>query len=71
MVLKMWSDVKTWHEVKKWHLKKKVERTLAALRKNDSNAMYIRTKKEAVAKVLELIPPNALVGVGGSVTVSE
>lgn len=67
----MWSDVKTWHDVKKWHLKKKVERTLAGLRKNDFNAMYIRTKRESVAKVLELIPPNALVGVGGSVTVRE
>lgn len=67
----MWSDVKEWHDVKKWHLEKKVERTLAALRKNDFDAMYIRTGKAAVAKVLELVPPNALVGVGGSVTVRE
>jgi len=67
----MWSDVKEWHDVKKWHLKKKIERTLAALRKNGFDVMYIPNKKEVVAKVLELIPSNALVGVGGSVTVRE
>lgn len=67
----MWSDVKEWHNVKKWHLEKRVERTLAALRKNDFDAMYIPTRKEALAKLLELVPPNALIGVGGSVTVRE
>lgn len=67
----MWSDAKEWHEVKRWHLQKKIQRTLAALRKNDFDAMYVPTRKEAIAKVLELIPPNALVGVGGSVTVRE
>jgi L-lactate utilization protein LutB len=71
MVLEMWSDVKEWHDVKRWHLQKKIERMLAALRKNGFDAIYISTRKEAAAKVLELIPPNALVGVGGSVTVRE
>jgi len=71
MVLEMWSDVKEWHDVKRWHLQKKIERTLAALRKNGFDVIYIPTRKEAVAKVLELIPSNALVGVGGSVTVRE
>ena len=67
----MWSDVRKWHDVKKWYLEKKVERTLAALRRNDFDAMNIHTRKEALAKILELIPPNAFVGVGGSVTVRE
>lgn len=67
----MWSDSKTWHDVKKWHFEKKVERTLAALKKNRFDAIYIPSGKEAVAKVLELVSPNALVGAGGSVTVRE
>jgi len=67
----MWSDVKKLHNVKKWHLEKKVERTLAALRKNGFDAMHIPSRKEAVTRVLELVPPDALVGVGGSVTVRE
>jgi len=67
----MWSDAKEWHVVNRWHLQKKIERTLNALRKNNFDAMYVPNRKEAVAKVLELIPPNALVGVGGSVTVRE
>ena len=71
MVLEMWSDTKEWHAVKRWYLQKKIERTLVALRKNGFDVMYIPTRKEAVAKVLELIPSNTLVGVGGSVTVRE
>lgn len=67
----MLSDVKTWHDVNEWFIEKKVERTLVALKKNDFEAMYFRRRKEVVAKVLELVPPKALVGVGGSVTVRE
>lgn len=67
----MWSDVKEWHNVKKWHLEKQVERTLVALRKNGFDALYIPTRKGVLAKALELIPSDALVGVGGSVTIRE
>ena len=71
VVLEMWSDVKEWHHVKRWHLEKKIERTLAALKKNGFDVMYVPNRKEVAAKILELIPSNALVGVGGSVTVRE
>lgn len=67
----MWSDAKEWLDVKRWHLEKKIERTLAALRTNGFDAMYAPARKEAIAKVLELISPEALVGVGGSVTIRE
>lgn len=67
----MWSDVKEWRGVKRWHLEKRVERTLASLRRNGFDAMYVPTGKEAVAKVLELTPPEAVVGAAGSVTVRE
>jgi hypothetical protein len=33
--------------------------------------MYFPTRTEVMARVLQLIPPNALVGVGGSVTIRE
>ena len=67
----MWSSAEEWQDVKKWHLQKRVERTLAALRKNGFDATYIHARKEAVAKVLDFIPLDALVGVGGSITVRE
>ena len=67
----MWSSAEEWQDVKKWHLQKRVEKTLAALRKNGFDATYIHARKEAVAKVLDFIPLDALVGVGGSITVRE
>lgn len=67
----MWSSAKEWQDVKKWHLEKRVERTLAALKRNGFDATYIHARKEVVAKVLDFIPLDALVGVGGSVTVRE
>lgn len=67
----MWHDVKVWQEVKGWFWKKKVQRTLTALEKNGFDVMYFPTRTEVVAKVLQLIPPTASVGVGGSVTVRE
>ena len=67
----MWSSVKEWHNSREWVLQKRVERTLAALGKNGFDAIYVPTREEAVAEVLDLVPEGALVGVGGSVTVRE
>ncbi len=67
----MWHDVKVWQEVRNWYWKKKVQRTLTALKKNGFDVMYFPTRNEVMARVLQLIPPNALVGVGGSVTIRE
>ncbi len=67
----MWSSTKEWQDVKKWHLEKRVERTLAALKRNGFDATYIHARKEVVARVLDFIPLDALVGVGGSVAVRE
>lgn len=54
-----------------WYMDRKVEKVLSALRKNGFGAFYSPTGKEAVEKVLSLIPSNAKVGVGGSVTIRE
>lgn len=45
-----------------------IETTLAALKKHRFEALYVASAEEAKAKVLELIPPDASVGMGGSVT---
>ncbi|MCG1013074.1 lactate utilization protein [Tepidanaerobacter sp. GT38] len=47
------------------------QKAVKALIKNGFDAIYVPTKEEAVKKALELVPPNATVGVGGSVTVRE
>jgi len=59
------------HEVKRWFTDQRVQRTLAALEKNGFQTFFASTKDEALDKVLSLIPSNASVGIGGSVTLRE
>jgi L-lactate utilization protein LutB len=59
------------NEVKNWFIGKRIERTISSLLKNGFKADYALTRDEAVAKVLELIPNDAVVGVGGSMTIRE
>ena len=58
-------------EVRLWHSQKLVETALSNLRKNGFTAFYVPSKEEALKKALEMIPPDAKVGVGGSVTIRE
>jgi L-lactate utilization protein LutB len=58
-------------EVKTGYASKRIQRTLAALEKNGFQAFFASTRSEALEKVLSLIPSNARVGVGGSVTLRE
>lgn len=46
-------------------------KAVKALKKNGFDAFYVPTKDEAARKVLEMVPENASVGVGGSVTIRE
>lgn len=59
------------HEVKTWFAEQRIQRTFAALKKNGFQAFFVSTKDEALDKVLSLIPSNANVGIGGSVTLRE
>jgi len=48
-----------------------LSRTRGALERNQFKVVVARSKKDAVDTVLELIPIDAKVGVGGSVTIQE
>ena len=49
----------------------RLARTKRALERNDFEVFIASTRKDAVQKVLALIPADAAVGVGGSVTIRE
>ncbi|HHT63530.1 MAG: lactate utilization protein [Bacillota bacterium] len=57
--------------IKKWHRDTLGNKVVQALKKNEFDALYCTTGKEAVAQVLKYITPGAIVGVGGSVTIGE
>lgn len=58
-------------EARRWHSQKIVETASVNLRKNGFTAFYVPSKEEALKKVLEMIPLDAKVGIGGSVTIRE
>lgn len=59
------------YEAKSWYLSVKAQKTLEALRKNGFQTVFAHTKQEALEKALAIIPPDAKVGIGGSVTIRE
>jgi hypothetical protein len=58
-------------DVKSRYLQARALKTVEALKKNGFNAVYAPTKQEAISIALNLVPQNATVGVGGSVTIRE
>jgi hypothetical protein len=58
-------------EARVWYDQQIMDRTLRALRKNGFEALCVSVKEEAVSRILELVPGDALVGLGGSVTLRE
>lgn len=58
-------------EAKKIQYDKSGVKTVEALQRRQFEAYYCSTGEEALAKVLSLIAPNALVGFGGSMTLKE
>jgi L-lactate utilization protein LutB len=59
------------NEVQQWHTAKRVERTVNALKENGFEVVYASTRSDALQEVLNRVPTDALVGVGGSITVRE
>lgn len=55
----------------KWYLEKRVERTIASLKKHNMDGIYVENTEQLMNKIEELIPENALVAVGDSMTLFE
>ena len=58
-------------EARKWYESLKIDKILKALKRNGFEVFYFPVKEDAVSKVLDIIPSDALVGLGGSVTLRE
>lgn len=56
------------NEYKAWHSETLGTKAVEALTKNNFTAFYVKSKEEALEKVLALIPKDATVGMGGSWT---
>lgn len=54
-----------------WHNDVIGKRTVEALKKNNFNATYFSERQKAIEYVLQLIPDDTTVGVGGSKTVTK
>ena len=59
------------HESKAWSNDTLGAKAVDALTKNNFASCYVKTKQEAMEKILSLIPEGATVGVGGSYTLTE
>ena len=58
-------------EIINWYIEKASKLVIEALKKNGFNAYFVRSKEEALNKVLELVPEGAKIGIGGSTTIRE
>jgi hypothetical protein len=57
--------------VRGWFAEDRGRRAAEALKKRDFNAHYVETQDKAREMILKEVPPGAVVGVGGSVTIRE
>ncbi len=57
--------------VRGWFAEDRGRRAAEALKKRDFNAHYVETQDKAKEMILKEVPPGAIVGVGGSVTIRE
>ncbi len=55
----------------KFIMEARVQRTMESLAKNNMDAYYVETEKEALEKISELMPIGSTVGIGGSMTLFE
>ncbi len=55
----------------KWYAEKRAAIAIKAFQRNGLEAEYVNSCKEALARILKLIPPNASIGCGDSVTLHQ
>jgi LUD domain len=58
-------------EVKKWHQETIGPKVVAALLKNDFDALYVSTTEEAADFIMKHVKPKSTVGFGGSMTIKN
>lgn len=56
---------------KEWWIEQRCEKTAEKLKGHDFEAIYLKTKEEALSEILKFVTPDTKVGVGGSVTIRE
>jgi len=56
---------------KEWWIEERCKKTVEKLKAHEFDAVYVKTKEEAVQEILEWVKPNTKVGAGGSVTIRE
>lgn len=54
-----------------WYMSKRVQRTVENLEKHNISGCYVENEKQLIEKLKKVIPPNALIGVGDSMTLFE
>jgi len=57
--------------IKAWFVEDRGKRAAEALKKRGFSAQYVETRAKAEEIILREVPPGAVVGVGGSVTIRE
>ena len=57
--------------IRRWYSEDRGKRAVEALKKRGFNAHYVETQAQAKEMILKEVPPGAIVGVGGSVTIRE
>lgn len=58
-------------ETRHWHNEMLAGRVIKSLEKNNMTGLYVQTKKEALEKVISLIPEGSKVGTGGSLSLDQ
>lgn len=58
-------------EAREWYKEALAGRVIKALEKNNGSGFFVKTKEEALQKVISLIPEGSEVGYGGSLTLDD
>ena len=58
-------------EIINWHYETRARKTIQSLEKNNIHAEYAVDRADALAKLIEAIPPDATIGIGDSVTLHQ
>ncbi|MFC2041032.1 lactate utilization protein [Chloroflexota bacterium] len=58
-------------ETREWYKETLAGRVIKSLEKNNMAGLYVRTKEEALDKVISLIPEGSKVGFGGSLSLDQ